>query len=184
MSNNNNWQSLPKIKDKCVLGADNGKSGFLVFLNLSGDIIYIEQFPDNAKRLYELVNHFKPVYATIEAVFMAAGFKSVASTNFEIMGRYKQVLEMLNISYEATRAVSWRKKLNIKAKGRENQKLAAIQQASKIFSDEDYKKLWTRYNKINKQTHHKEEIFEPDNNKCESALIAYYSLKIYSETLK
>ena len=173
------WTKLPIIKNTCVMGADNGKSGFLVFLNLSGDIVHIEQYPNDAKRLYDLINHFRPTYATIESVFMAAGFKSVASTNFEIMGRYMQTFELLDIPYEATRAVSWRNKLNLKAKGRENQKLAAIEYASKIFSKKDYNKLMTKYNRINKQTHHKEEFIEPDNNKCESALIAYYTLQKY-----
>ena len=181
MTKKQEWPELLDYSTPLIIGADNGKSGFLVFMNTDRHIIHIEQYPNDAKRLYQLIEYFKPVYAAIEEVFMAPGFKGVASSNFEIMGRYKQVFEMLDIPYETVRAVSWRAKLGIKAKGRDNQKQAAIDYSATHFSKEDYQKLWTKYNKLNKETHHKEEHFDPDNNKCESALIALYALQKYKE---
>ena len=182
MTKKQEWPELPDFTGPLIFGSDNGYSASLVFLDLTGHIIHIESYPDDAKRFYQLIEHFKPVYAATEEVFMAPGFKGVASSNFIILGRYKQVFEMLDIPYETVRAVSWRAKLGIKAKGRDNQKQAAIDYSATHFSEEDYQKLWTKYNKLNKETHHKEEHFDPDNNKCESALIALYALQKYKET--
>lgn len=176
------WPELLECSKPIVCGSDNGKSGFLVFLSLDAQIIHIEQYPNDAKRLHQLLSHFKPVYFATEQPFNAGGFKHVVDTNFEILGRYKQVLELLDLPYETIRAVSWRAKLGIKAKGRENQKQAAIEYASTHFSNADYQKLHTTYKKINKETHRKEVLCDPDNNKCESALIALYALQKYKET--
>lgn len=173
------WPELPKPIPVC-LGADNGYSGHLVFLDIvTGKIHYTEPYPNNAKRLHNLVHYFKPVYAVIEAVFMAPGFRGVASSNFEIMGRYMQVFEHLHIPYDTARATTWRAYLGIKAKGREAQKAAAIQYASTHFSPEDFQKLHSTYRKI--VDHHKQTFTEPDNNKCESALIALYAYNKYKE---
>lgn len=165
---------------KYCLGTDNGKSGFLVFLNVEDNsIAYIEQYPDDAKKLYDLILTFKPEFAVSEEVFMASGFKSVASTNFQIMGRYAQCFEMLDIPYEFKRAVSWRPKVGIKGKGREQLKEKAIQKAKELFSEEDFKKLTTT--RRIRVDGHLQPITEPDNNKCESALIAYYALLKWRE---
>lgn len=168
------WPELPEPTNDLVLGADNGYSASLVFLTPFGAIHHIEPYPNDAKRLVQLLSHFKPVYAAIEEVFMAPGFKGVASSNFIIMGRYMQAFEQLDIPYETVRAVTWRKVLGIKAKGRDAQKAAAIAYASTHFSPEDYHKLHSTYKRI--VDHHRQEFFEPDNNKCESALIALYAL--------
>lgn len=169
------WPELPETIDNLILSADNGYSASLVFLTHSGTIHYIESYPNDAKRLMQLLLHFKPEYAAIEEVFMAPGFKGVASSNFIIMGRYMQAFEQLDIPYETVRAVTWRKVLGIKAKGRDAQKAAAIAYAQQHFSPEDFQKLHSTYKKI--IDHHKVPITEPDNNKCESALIGLYALK-------
>ena len=158
---------------------DNGKSGFLVFLaSDTAKIIHIEQYPDNAKRLHQLISYFKPAYAAIEAVFMAPGFKGVASSNFEIMGRYMQTFELLDIPYEAIRAKTWRSRLGIKAKGREACKQAAIETCKTLF-EKDFDKLLSEWSHI--VGHHRVRELIPDNNKCESALIAYYALQRLGE---
>lgn len=157
---------------------DNGKSGWLVFLDIeTASIVHIEQYPNDAKRLYELFSTFKPVYAVSEEVFMSSGFKGVASTDYQIMGRYSQCFEMLDIPYHFIRAVSWRPKVGIKGKGRDQLKQLAIQKAKELFSEEDYRKLhWTH--RVRRDGH-LVEITEPDNNMCESALIAYYALQYW-----
>lgn len=166
-----------------VLGADNGKTGCLVFLDTdTGKIEEIQWYPnDSAKRLYELIEKYKPVYTVLEKPFMGPGFKNVASTNFEILGRYAQVLDMLDLKYDAIRAVTWRAKLKIKAKGRQQQKEASIQTAAQLFSEEDYMKLHSEWKSINKELHKKEVHCTPNDNMCESALIAYYALQIWRE---
>lgn len=159
-----------------------GFSGYIVFLDTNtGRIIHIENFPRNAKRLYEIFDIYKPVYTVVEEVFMSAGFKHVASTNYEIAGRYKQVLDMLDLKYDFARAVTWRKKLNIKAKGRDAQKAASIEKASEIFSKEDFEALHTEFGRIDKVLHKRVKETLPDDNKCESALIAYYALLLWKE---
>lgn len=173
-------QELPTNEIQTVLGADNGKSGSLVFLDIqTSQIHHIEPYPNDAKRLNYLIQYFKPKYAAIEEVFMAPGFKGVASSNFIIMGRYMQVFEELDIPYETVRAVSWRKRLGIKAKGRDAQKEAAISYASTHFSNDSYQKLFSTYKVI--ENHKRVEKTSPDNNKCESALIALYALQKFKE---
>ena len=177
----NQYKDVPLLPDVPICaGSDNGKSGSIVFLaSDTAEIVHIEQYPQSAKRLYQLFNYFKPVYAATEEVFMSPGFKGVASTDYQIMGRYSQCFEMLDIPYEFIRAVSWRPKLGIKAKGRDALKLAAIEKAKELFSEEDYQKLhWTHRVRRNG---HLETIIEPDNNMCESALIAYYALLKWRE---
>ena len=175
-----NWQDIPLLPDvPIIMGADNGKTGFLVFLaSDNAEIIHIEQYPDDAKRLHQLISYFKPAYATIEAVFMAPGFKGVASSNFEIMGRYMQTFELLDIPYETARAKTWRAHLGIKAKGREACKQAAIETCKTLF-EKDYGKLHSDWSHI--VDHHRVIELVPDNNKCESALIAYYALQKWRE---
>lgn len=173
-------QAVKLYSGKVICGSDNGKSGSMVFLDIdSGKIVHIENYPD-AKRMYKLLTDFRPKYAVIEQVFMAAGFKNVASTNFEIMGRYKQLFELLDIPYDAVRAVSWRKALNIKAKGRPAQKAASIVKAQELFN-KDFDCLCTDYGHI--KDHKRVIEREPDDNKCESALIAYYALQQYKKGL-
>lgn len=175
------YKDLPLIPDiPIVAGSDNGKSGSIVFLATdTAEIVHIESYPESAKRLYQLFNYFKPVYACTEEVFMASGFKNVASTNFQIMGRYAQVFEMLDIPYHFIRAVSWRSKLGIKGKGRELLKQASIDKARELFTEKDFEKLkWThRIRKDGKLVW----VTEEDNNMCESALIAYYTLLYWQE---
>lgn len=177
------YPDLPYIVSpvQVVAGSDNGKSGSIVFLRTdTAEIVHIESYSNDAKRLYRLFEHFKPVYACSEEVFMSPGFRGVASTDYQIMGRYSQVFEMLDIPYHFVRAKSWRPKLGIKGKGRDFLKQAALDKAKELFSEEDYKKLhWThRVRKDGKLVW----ISEPDNNMCESALIAYYALQHWRET--
>ena len=159
-----------------VCGADNGFSGFIVFIDTkTSKIEYIEQYPrDNSKHLYELFNKYKPVYTALEQPFITRGFSHVSSTNYEIFGRYCQVLEMLDLKYESVRASSWRKALGIKAKGREECKKASIEMCKLVFDENDLEKLKTTKNTI--ENHHRKEITFFDDNKCESALISLYSL--------
>lgn len=161
-------------------GADNGKSASIVFIDDTSTHI-IDVVPYNPKTLYSTFEKYKPTYTSLEEVFMGPGFTSVAHVGFEVLGRYKQVLEMLNLEYETVLARSWRKYIGIKAKGRDECKKAAINLCSELFIEEDYKKLWSTRNIINKETHHKESVEYPDDNKCESSLIALYSIKKYGE---
>lgn len=177
---------------QCVVGSDNGYSGHLVFLDTTdGHIVHIEQFPrDNAKRLYELLEEYRPIYAITEQPFMGPGFRGVASSNFEILGRYKQTFELLDIPYDTLRATSWRKELNIKATAthnelgepiskRDSNKFAAISYAREHFTEEDFHKLETEEGYI--EDHHRKVRIVPDDNKVESACIALYALKYYRE---
>ena len=173
-----------KYERRCAAGIDNGKSGFIVLTDpLTMQIVHIEPYP-NPRRLYEVFAEFKPVYTIIEQVFMAPGFKSVASTNFEIMGRYKQVFDMLGLSYDCLRAVSWRSMLKIKAKGRQQQKAASIQTAQELFTPEDFELLKTNYHRRDKELHKIVEERWPDDNKCESALISYCAALRWKEQTK
>lgn len=169
-----------------VCGCDNGKTGSIVVLDAAdAHIIEVIPYSDcDAKKLYDTFNYYKPEYTVLEECFMSAGFAHVASTNFEILGRYQQVLEMLNLSYNRVRAVSWRAKLKIKAKGRPAQKAAAIKYAEELFSKEDYQKLHTTYRRRDKEQHKLITEVWPDDNKCESALIAYYALLTWREQCK
>ena len=172
---------LEQYRGRCCIGCDNGWSGHIVVLNPNTmQLVHIEPFPD-AKRLYQVFEEFTPLYTVIEQVFMAPGFKGVASSNFEIMGRYKQVFEMLNLEYDCVRAVSWRAKLGIKAKGRPAQKAASIAKAKELFSPEEFDRLCTDYTRIDKTLHKKVTERWPDDNKCESALIAYYAAMVWKE---
>lgn len=169
---------LPNVP--IVLGSDNGRSGSMVFLKSDdASILHIESYPNDAKRLYELIDYFKPVYAVSEEIFMSSGFRGVASTDYQIMGRYSQVFEMLDVPYDFVRAVSWRPKVGIKGKGREQLKELALAKAKELFTEEDYKKLhWTHRVRQNGKLVW---VSEPDNNMCESALIAYYALQQWKE---
>lgn len=163
-----------------VLGTDNGKSGSLVFLDINtGKIAYIEQYPNDAKKLFDLLQTFKPSYAVSEEVFMSPGFKGVASTDYQIMGRYAQCFEMLDIPYEFIRAVSWRPKVGIKGKGRDVLKQKAIEKVQELFSSEDCEKLKTT--RRMRKDGHLVPVTYMDDNKCESALIAYYALLKWRE---
>lgn len=177
-----------------VMGADNGYSGYLVFLDVeTAKIVHIEQYPrDNAHRLYFLLSMYNPQYAVVEQPFMAGGFRGVASSNFEILGRYKQCFELLDIKYDTVRATSWRKVLKIKAtathneKGeqissRDSNKFAAIDFAKEIFA-EQFNLLECEEGHI--VNHKRVKSIVPDDNKVESACIAYYTLQTYKETLK
>ena len=162
-------------------GSDNGFSGSVVLLEpTTMKLVHIEPYP-NAKRMYQLIEDFRPMYAAIEQVFMAPGFRGVASSNFEIMGRYMQMFELLDVPYETVRAVSWRAKLGIKAKGRPAQKAASIAKAKELFSPEEFDRLCTDYTRIDKTLHKKVTERWPDDNKCESALIAYYAAMVWKE---
>lgn len=164
-----------KHKNRVVIGCDNGYSGHIVALDIDdGHIVHIEPYP-NSKRLYTVFKAFEPLQTTIEEVFMASGFRGVASSNFKIMGHYEQVFEMLDLPYNEVRAVSWRAKLGIKAKGRPAQKAASIAKAKELFSEKDFDKLCTDYTHIDKELHKRVTERWPDDNKCESALIAYYT---------
>jgi len=177
----NQYKDVPLLPDVPVIfGSDNGLSSSLVFLaSDTAEIIHIESYPRDAKRLYQLLSYFKPVYAATEEVFMSPGFKGVASTDYQIMGRYSQCFEMLDIPYEFIRAVSWRPKLGIKGKGRDLLKQLAIEKAKELFSEKDYQKLHWTHNVI--RDHKRVQVTEPDNNMCESALIAYYALLKWRE---
>lgn len=166
-----------------IAGADNGVSASWVFLDFDTEKIYHIE-PYNPKTMYEVFKKYKPKYVVLEEVFMSPGFKSVAHVGFEVLGRTKQVLEMLEIPYDTARAKTWRAYLNIKAKGREQCKEAAIKRCSEVFDDEDYHKLWSEWRHIDKETHKRVSEMIPDNNKCESALIALYALRKYKETYK
>lgn len=174
-------ETLPIVTNpgRYVLGADNGYSGSLVFVNIdTGKIAHVEQYPRwNAKRLYGLIEAFRPAYACTEEVFMSRGFKGVASNDFQVMGRYSQCFEMLDIPYHFVRAVSWRPVVGVKAKGRDNLKEAAIARCREIFDDAEWEMLQWTHRVI--RDHKRVEVTEPDNNKCESALIAIYALKHY-----
>lgn len=162
-----------------VVGSDNGLTGSTVFLDTeTKKIVHIENCSTNAKRLYELLQTYKPVYAATEEVFMSPGFRGVASVGFQVMGRYMQTFELLDIPYETIRAVSWRAALGIKAKGRDNQKEAAIVRCMDMFDLEDQEKLKTPWRHLVNRHYVTEIVF--DNNKCESALIAYYALCAYN----
>lgn len=165
----------------CVFGSDNGKSGFLVFLDFNKRIKYIEQY-STGLRLYEILKQYNPVYAVTEQVFMSSGFAHVASTGFTILGRYQQCFELLNIKYEAVRAVSWRKKLDIKAKGRQEQKEAAINYCKEAFHKDDQHLLMSEVSHI--VNHKREKTLIYDNNKCESTLISLYALIQYQSLNK
>lgn len=164
-----------------ILGADNGKTGFLVFLEAdTGKVAHMTWYPNgDAKELYRLIETYKPVYAVIEQVFMAPGFKGVASSNFEIMGRYMQCFEMLDIPYDCVRAMTWRSRLGIKAKGRPAQKAASIAKATELYPEEEHKLFYSEIKKI--ENHKKVTYNVPDDNKAESMLIAYYARKTYNE---
>lgn len=169
------YDTVGQYKSKVLLSADNGFSGSVVLIEPSTlHIVHIELYP-SAKRLYQVLVDFRPINATIEQVFMAPGFRGVASSNFEIMGRYMQTFELLDIPYETVRAVSWRKTLGIKAKGRPAQKAASIERAKELFSAEDFDKLCTNYTRIDKTLHKKVTERWPDDNKCESALIGVHA---------
>lgn len=174
---------------KYVVGSDNGYSGWLVFINTETEKIdHIEQYPrDDAKRLYELLKQYNPEFAITEQPFMAAGFRGVATSNFEILGRYKQTFELLDIPYDCVRATSWRSKLGIKAtathneKGepiskRDSNKFAAIDYAREVFKDQ-FELLECKEGYLDKEEHKRKYRIVPDDNKVESALIAYYALK-------
>lgn len=159
-----------------VCGADNGFSGFIVFIDIkTSKIEYIEQYPrDNAKHLYELFEKYKPIYTSLERPFITRGFSHVSSTNYEIFGRYCQVLEMLDLKYEPVKAATWRKALGIKAKGREESKKASIEMCKLVFDKNDLEKLKTTKNVI--ENRHRVKMTFLDDNRCESALISLYSL--------
>lgn len=162
-------------KGRVIWGSDNGFSGSVVLIEpKTMQLIHIEPYP-NAKRMCQLIKDFQPMYAAIEQVFMAPGFRGVASSNFEIMGRYMQMFELLDIPYETVRAVSWRAKLGIKAKGRPAQKAASIEKAKEIFPEKDFDRLRTDYTHIDKELHKRVTERWPDDNKCESALIGVYA---------
>lgn len=177
----NTYKDLPLLPDVPICaGSDNGRSGSIVFLaSDTAEIVHIESYPNSAKRLYQLFNYFKPAYAVSEEVFMSPGFRGVASTDFQIMGRYAQVFEMLDIPYDFVRAKSWRPVIGIKGKGRDELKRLAISKAKEIFSEKDFEQLkWThRVRKDGKLVW----VTEEDNNMCESALIAYYALLQWKE---
>ena len=161
-----------------------GFSGSVVLLEpTTMKLVHIEPYP-NAKRMYQLIEDFRPMYAAIEQVFMAPGFRGVASSNFEIMGRYMQMFELLDVPYETVRAVSWRAKLGIKAKGRPAQKAASIAKAKELFSPEEFNRLCTDYTRIDKTLHKRVTERWPDDNKCESALIGVYSAMKWIESNK
>lgn len=174
-------KQIENYRGKVVWGSDNGLSGSVVLLDINdGHIVHIEPYP-NAKRMYQLIKDFQPLQATIEQVFMAPGFRGVASSNFEIMGRYMQLFELLDVPYDTVRAVSWRAKLGIKAKGRPAQKAASIAKSKELFSEKDFDKLNSNYTRLDKELHKRVTERWPDDNKCESALIAYYTWIIWKE---
>ena len=56
----NQYKDVPLLPDVPVIfGSDNGKSGHLVFLTSdTAEILHIEGFPNDGKRLYQLLNYF------------------------------------------------------------------------------------------------------------------------------
>lgn len=166
-----------------VLGCDNGFSSSIVILNVDTlRIEHMEPYPrDNEVRLDAIVKEFKPVYAATEWPFMSISFAHVASTNFEILGRLKQTFELNNIPYECVRSATWRKRIKMKSvKGRENQKLASIEFAQMLFNKEDQHLL--KSTKRKRENGHLVPFEFYDDNKCESALIAYYALLKWRDT--
>lgn len=165
-----------------VLGADNGKSGFVVLLDVdTKEIKFVDRCIEDTDKMNDVLDSHNIVYAATEQPFMASGFSHVSSTNFEILGRYKYAFEQYGIDYTVVRPATWRKKLNIKAKGRDAQKAASIEKASELFSKEDFEALHTEFGRIDKELHKRVKELLPDDNKCESALIAYYALQIWEE---
>ena len=168
---------------KLICGIDNGYSGFMVFLDIRTKNIHaIESYPrDDQKQLFYIFQKYKPVKVIMEQPFITRGFKGVSSSNYEILGRYSQTLEFLNIPYETVRVSSWRKYLGIKAKGREECKKASIQKCQELFNEKEFIKLHSTKNaNIN---HKRTQVDYVDDNKCESALIAYYALQKYLEDI-
>ena len=167
-----------------ICGIDNGYSGYMVFIDLKTMSIHaLESYPrEEQKQLFYIFQKYKPIKVIMEQPFITTGFKGVSSSNYEILGRYSQTLEFLNIPYETVRVSTWRKYLGIKAKGREENKKASIQKAQELFNEKDFLKLHsTKNTNIN---HKRVPVDYVDDNKCESALIAYYATQKYLDKLK
>lgn len=164
-----------------IAGIDNGYSGFMVFIDVKTfSICAIESYPrEKQTDLFYIFQKYKPIKVIMEQPFITTGFKGVSSSNYEILGRYSQTLEFLNIPYETVRVSTWRKYLGIKAKGREENKKASIQKCKELFNEKDYLKLHTTKNTI--INHKRVPTDYIDDNKCESALIAYYAVQKYLE---
>lgn len=168
------------IIDK-VCGIDNGFSGFMVFLNCkTKEIVQMLSYPkQNPIELFKIFETYRPKHVVLEQPFITMGFKGVSSSNYEILGRYSQTLEYLNISYNTVRVQEWRKFLNIKAKGREANKQASIEKCKELFNEDNFRFFYSKKGSI--VNHKRVEVKYIDDNKCESALIAYYAAQKYLE---
>jgi hypothetical protein len=175
-------------------GVDNGFSGFIVMLTEQNKIVAVEPYPRNEEsKLFDIFEKYKPSYTIMEKPFMAGGFAKVASSDFEILGRYKQTLSYLDLPYDTALARSWRKVLGLQITAANNEKgepigkrdlwkFAAIEYARKLFDEEDFEKLCVDWREH--ENERKGPLIDkhgPDDNMVESALLAVYSRKVWEE---
>lgn len=116
------------------LGIDPGKHGALALLNESGEIVSLEDMPDNLTEVVKTTKEFGFIErAAIEKPFPGGKMSSVSCMTFGMgIGELRGVLAALSIPFVMVKPQDWQRVFSVKGKSRGNDSIA---QCLRLYPD-------------------------------------------------